>query len=145
MHRDAEILFANEAFYLAFATRDLAAMDALWARDARVTCVHPGWEALHGRDAVMESWGNILGHSSAPKVQCREARVSNYGSVAQVLCFEVLQTGVLMAANLFIQEEQCPVKWCPKGSRGFRRRERSDRSLRARGLDGSEVVIACLR
>jgi hypothetical protein len=104
MHRDAEILFANEAFYLAFATRDLAAMDALWARDARVTCVHPGWEALHGRDAVMESWGNILGHSSAPKVQCREARVLNYGSVAQVLCFEVLQTGVLMAANLFIQE-----------------------------------------
>ena len=104
MHRDAEILVANEAFYLAFATRDLPSMDALWAREVPVTCVHPGWEALHGRDAVMESWSNILGHSSAPQVECRDARVAIYGSLAQVLCFEVLQAGVLMAANLFILE-----------------------------------------
>lgn len=104
MNQDAEILFANEAFYLAFATRDVVAMDALWAREAPVTCVHPGWEALRGRDAVMESWGNILGRASAPDLRCRDPRVANYGPLAQVLCFEVLEAGVLMAANLFIQE-----------------------------------------
>jgi ketosteroid isomerase-like protein len=104
MSRDAEILFANEAFYLAFANRDVDAMDALWAHEAPVTCVHPGWEALRGRDEVMESWGNILNHPSAPHVHCRDARVVVYGSVAQVLCFEVLEAGVLMAANLFVHE-----------------------------------------
>lgn len=104
MSRDAEILFANEAFYLAFANRDMAAMDALWALEAPVTCVHPGWEALRGRDAVMESWANILSHPSAPQVICRDVRVAIYGNVAQVLCFEVLEVGVLMAANLFVLE-----------------------------------------
>ena len=41
--------------------------------------------------------------------------------------------------------ELCPMEWCPKVSRGLRRRERSDRSLRLRGRDGREVAIACLR
>jgi hypothetical protein len=53
----------------------------------------------------MESWANILGHPSAPQVICRDARVATtYGDVAQVLCFEVLAAGVLMAANLFVLE-----------------------------------------
>ena len=56
MSEHAAVNFANEAFYVAFSTRDLEAMDALWARQAPVTCIHPGWNALTGRDAVMESW-----------------------------------------------------------------------------------------
>ena len=42
MERDA-VLFTNEAFYRAFADRDLAAMDGLWSRHGSVTCIHPGW------------------------------------------------------------------------------------------------------
>ena len=34
------VLAANLEFYRAFTTRDLAAMDALWARAAPVACIH---------------------------------------------------------------------------------------------------------
>ncbi|MBV8937825.1 MAG: nuclear transport factor 2 family protein, partial [Alphaproteobacteria bacterium] len=50
------VLAANLEFYRAFAIRDLAAMDALWARQAPVACLHPGWSALKDREAIMESW-----------------------------------------------------------------------------------------
>ena len=36
------MLFANEAFYRAFADRDMAAMDGVWAVHAPVACIHPG-------------------------------------------------------------------------------------------------------
>ncbi len=49
MSESAEILFANETFYHVFRTRDLGAMDELWARRAPVVCVHPGWQALTTR------------------------------------------------------------------------------------------------
>ena len=42
MPEHAAVLFANDAFYLAFANRDYDAMDVIWARDAPVTCIHPG-------------------------------------------------------------------------------------------------------
>ena len=35
------VLAANQAFYAAFARRDTAAMDDLWARETRVACLHP--------------------------------------------------------------------------------------------------------
>ena len=37
------VLAANLEFYRAFAARDLAAMDRIWARRATVLCTHPGW------------------------------------------------------------------------------------------------------
>ncbi len=43
MSENAEILFTNETFYHVFRSRDLCAMDAIWARRAPVVCVHPGW------------------------------------------------------------------------------------------------------
>ena len=50
------ILFANDAYYAAFADGDPAAMDALWARRAPVSCIHPGQTALTDRAAIMASW-----------------------------------------------------------------------------------------
>ncbi len=63
------ILFANEAFYRAFADRDGAAMEDAWSRDQRITCIHPGWPPLTGRDEVMQSWLGILGNSEAPDIK----------------------------------------------------------------------------
>ena len=73
MSDTAELLFANEAFYHVFRSRDLAAMEDLWAKRAPVICVHPGWQALTTRDAVMESWRGILTNPEAPSVDCRAA------------------------------------------------------------------------
>jgi hypothetical protein len=46
---------ANLEFYRAFTTRDLVAMERLWAKRAPVLCTHPGWVPLTSRSAVMAS------------------------------------------------------------------------------------------
>ena len=97
------VLGANTDFYVAFARGDGAAMDALWARRAEVTCIHPGWQALVGRAAVMESWQAIL--ASPPAVRCIGARVFLNGTSAHVICDEGLGDGMLVATNLFVFED----------------------------------------
>src|SRR5215468_8451467 len=62
------LLFANEAFYQAFADRDIAAMEAAWASDGPIACIHPGWPPLAGREAVIESWRRILANDESPQV-----------------------------------------------------------------------------
>ncbi len=103
MERDA-ILFANEAFYRAFAARDLAAMDGIWARNLPVACIHPGWGRLTGRRPVMESWRNILANPGAPAIICRDAEAHTLGEVAFVLCYEAIGATYLVATNIFARE-----------------------------------------
>ena len=98
------VLAANEAFYRAFATRDFAAMDALWAKETPVACIHPGWDAMVGREAVMESWAAILGGAGAPQIRCEAPRAFVLGPSAFVVCREVLEQGRLIATNVFARE-----------------------------------------
>ncbi|MGE4062980.1 MAG: nuclear transport factor 2 family protein [Rhodospirillaceae bacterium] len=99
------ILFANAAFYAAFTSRDISAMDKVWAKDRPVSCIHPGRAVVKGRDAVMRSWSAILGNPEALRVSCHADNVNTYGDVAVVTCIEKvgLGTGVqyLVATNLF--------------------------------------------
>lgn len=101
--RDA-VLALNRAFYRAFSERDYPAMDALWAAHLPVSCIHPGWTVLVGRDAVMTGWGDILNAPAGPAIRARNERVSLYGDTAVVLCDEVLGHAVLAASNLFARE-----------------------------------------
>ena len=98
------VLFANEAFYRAFAARDLAAMEEVWARHCPVACIHPGWAPLHGREAVMRSWQGILGNPESPAVACHGARATVFGDSAMVVCFEAVPGGFLVATNLFVRQ-----------------------------------------
>src|SRR3954462_8203274 len=99
------VLAANLEFYRAFTTRDIAAMEAIWARRAPVGCVHPGWPALAERDAILESWRGILANPDAPRIACYDERVLLYGDTALVLCEEELDGGTLVASNLFVRED----------------------------------------
>jgi ketosteroid isomerase-like protein len=101
---DANVLAANAAFYAAFAERDVAAMERLWATQHQAACIHPGWGPLHGRDAVMESWRRILGSANAPKIACQAPRAYVMGEIAFVLCFEAVPGGHLIATNIFVRE-----------------------------------------
>ena len=98
------VLFANEAFYRAFADRDLTAMDALWSRAQKVCCIHPGWIPIFGRDEVMASWEAILGDAEAPDIGCSAARAHVLGGAAFVVCYESLGGGYLAATNVFVRE-----------------------------------------
>lgn len=99
------VLAANLEFYRAFTVRDLAAMDALWARRVPVACVHPGWTALTDRSVIMSSWSGILSSPDAPRIACYDERVLLYGDAALVLCEEELEGGTLAASNLFVRED----------------------------------------
>jgi len=99
------VLAANLEFYRAFATRDAAAMDALWAKRAAVACLHPGWTALTDREAIISSWSGILSNPDAPRISCVDERVMPYGDTALVLCEEELDGGTLAASNLFVRED----------------------------------------
>jgi hypothetical protein len=103
MEREA-VLFANEAFYRAFADRDFAAMDGLWAREGTVACIHPGWAPLVGRSQVMASWRGILANPKSPAIVCRRAQVFMQGRNAFVVCYEEFDGNFLVATNLFLRE-----------------------------------------
>lgn len=100
----AGVLAVNAAFYTAFAARDGATMERLWAERHPVACVHPGWPPLLGRAAVIESWQRILANPQAPKIRCFRERALLYGSVALVICHEILEEGLLVATNTFVRE-----------------------------------------
>jgi ketosteroid isomerase-like protein len=98
------VLAANLEFYRAFAMRDIAAMDAVWAHEAPVACLHPGWTALTDRDAIMASWRAILSNPTAPRIASFDEHVLLFGDTALVLCEEDLEGGTLAASNFFVRE-----------------------------------------
>jgi ketosteroid isomerase-like protein len=99
------VLAANLEFYRAFAARDIAAMDALWAQRSPIACLHPGWSALTDRAAVMSSWNGILSSPDSPRIVCYDEQVLLFGNTALVLCEEELDGGTLAASNLFVRED----------------------------------------
>jgi ketosteroid isomerase-like protein len=101
---ELEVLEANEAFYRAFATRDANAMAAVWAEAHPVACIHPGWDVLDGRDAVLASWRGIFGSGDSPDVTCSLAEARVLGEAAFVTCHEEIGEGRLAATNLFVRE-----------------------------------------
>jgi hypothetical protein len=98
------ILFCNEAFYRAITDRDIAAMDDVWARASPVSCIHPGWAAIIGRDEVLASWRRILSHDASPKIVCRQPGVLLYGELGAVICYEDIDGQLLVTTNLFRRE-----------------------------------------
>jgi len=99
------LLFANEAFYAAFATCDLAAMNDVWSQDSLVTCIHPGWKPLQNRREVMASWKTILGGHDCAPVQFADPEAVLGSDMAYVTCIELVGDARLAATNIFRLEE----------------------------------------
>ena len=100
-----EVLRANALFYDAFRDADLDTMEALWSQALPIACIHPGWQALIGRQEVMASWRAILLGANRPDIQCEQARANLLGSTCFVTCVERIGDGALAATNLFVLEE----------------------------------------
>jgi hypothetical protein len=101
---DHSALAANERFYAAFSGHDFEGMDQLWAAEAPVSCVHPGWMALHGRGDVMRSWAAILSNPSQPRVVPGGASAEIHGDIAIVHCREFVAGTPLVSTNIFVDE-----------------------------------------
>lgn len=97
---EKEVLFLNERFYAAFAAGDEESMAAIWGREERIACLHPGWEPLIGRDLVLQSWEAIL--QSPPPIRCVSPSTLPLGRDGMaVLCWEEIGGEFLIATNLY--------------------------------------------
>ena len=76
---------------------------AVRSSQAPISCIHPGWELLSGREDVVESWRSII-RGGAPTIRCREPEVFLYGNTATVLCYEEVEGDFLIATNVFVRE-----------------------------------------
>jgi hypothetical protein len=100
MSEDDAVLAANAAYYHAFAIGDFAAMGRVWAQD-NVSCIHPGWPALIGRQSILESYRQIFSNPNQDRIEPRNETVMINGSEARVLCVEFVGGAALATTNLF--------------------------------------------
>lgn len=105
------VLFANSAFYHAFSTRDFDGMVRIWSKTQPLTCIHPGWDILYGREAVLEAWRGIMQRRpEGLHMTPRNERVIIQGDTAIVVCIEeVTAPRFLSATNIFVREGST---WC---------------------------------
>ncbi|NUP11464.1 MAG: nuclear transport factor 2 family protein [Polyangiaceae bacterium] len=110
---DEAVLASNKAFYTAFEALDAAAMDAVWSSSAPVTCIHPGWAPVTGRDRVLDSWSGIFRGTDRIRFELNDIRTFISGDHAWVILMEEIeahQAGQLVRAyaittNIFVREE----------------------------------------
>ena len=82
------LLTANASFYTALSLADFGLMQRLWLEVPEAVCVHPGWPALHGWDAIRASWQQIFDHQGPLRIWPTEVEVRLYGQTAEISCVE---------------------------------------------------------
>jgi ketosteroid isomerase-like protein len=99
---------ANERFYRAFESLDIAQMSAIWVHAERAKCVHPGWDLLEGWEAICQSWEAIFANTEYMRFVITDVSVHVYGRVAWVTCVENLsvmpgdlQVTRILATNVY--------------------------------------------
>jgi hypothetical protein len=98
MSDDDAILAANAAYYRAFSAGDFASMSRIWADDD-LSCVHPGWMPLVGREPVIESYRAILTGPNRVRIACRDDTAIVTGDEGRVVCIEIVAGSALLAAT----------------------------------------------
>lgn len=96
------MLAAHAAFYAAFERADFDAMQALWADDDGVVCVHPASEPIRGHRDVMRSWLALM--ATTPYIQffLTDVEAVVVGPLASVTCREnVLAAGADTPVGMF--------------------------------------------
>jgi ketosteroid isomerase-like protein len=86
----AAVIEANEAFYKAFESLELERMEAVWLRDPRIVCIHPGWRRLIGWGPVMDSWEKIFRSAFEMKFELGEINLTMNENLAVVVVEENL-------------------------------------------------------
>jgi uncharacterized protein (TIGR02246 family) len=112
-HDQVAVAEANEAFYAAITSADLAAMSAVWFPADWAECVHPGWASLRGWEVIREAWRAIFDSGPRASVGTSDVRVRLLGDVAWVSCLERIattegdriHTSLAQATNLFVRHD----------------------------------------
>ena len=99
MAEEQAVVEANRAFYRAIESLENAVMEAVWDPDPSVTCVHPGWPLMSGRDKVLQSWYTIFDNTMVMQFTVTESSVLVAGDLAWVVCTESLRSVVAGRVN----------------------------------------------
>ncbi|MDL4813802.1 nuclear transport factor 2 family protein [Actinomadura opuntiae] len=114
----ADLEEVHAEFYAAFEAGDFDRMSAVWADGpyaAGVSCVHPGWTMLRGRDEVLRSWALIMANTTYIQFVLTDVETDVYGDHAVVTCKENVLTadedteagflagGSIVATKLFVR------------------------------------------
>ncbi|ROO90374.1 SnoaL-like protein [Actinocorallia herbida] len=130
MDEAAAVEAANANFYTAFENGDLDLMHEVWADGDwadTVTCVHPGWTMLRGRDEVMRSWALIMANTAYIQFVLTDVRTEVRGDQAVLTCEENILTadeddegfiagGSVVSTKVFVREEGRWRLWVNHGS-----------------------------
>ncbi|MYS81243.1 nuclear transport factor 2 family protein [Embleya scabrispora] len=87
----------NLALWTAVEEGDIDALGAIWADGAdapSVTCVHPGWPALHGRAEILRSYALIMANTAYVQFFLTDVEVKLAGEVAVLSCTANMLTGM---------------------------------------------------
>lgn len=103
---------ANQLFYRAFESLDLARMDDAWWHDGQVSCIHPGWPLAFGWQEVRGTWRTIFANTSAIRFSVADERVDVRDELAWLLCTERIGSSAtggpseaaVLATNVFRRE-----------------------------------------
>jgi len=90
MSDDKAIIEANQAFYRAFESLDIEAMEAVWLSDPRIICIHPGWPKLAGWGPIMASWERIFDNVFEMKFEIDVISVRTDGNLGVIVLEEGL-------------------------------------------------------
>lgn len=85
---------ANQAFYRAFETLKIEAMEQVWAKNADIQCGHPGWCILRGWGPVMESWKRIFENTPSMQFTLTDVNIQMSGDIAWVTLYENLNSSI---------------------------------------------------
>lgn len=120
----------NQAFYTAIEDADLDKMTEIWAEDIegeQISCVHPGWPIVNGRQEVLRSWALIMANTPYIQFVLTDVRVMVLGDVAVLTCEENILTagdegdssfaaGKVVASNTFVRTDAGWRLWLHHGS-----------------------------
>jgi ketosteroid isomerase-like protein len=109
-----EITQANRAFYDAFESLKIEAMEKVWAKEADIQCGHPGWRMLRGWGPVMESWRRIFANTPMMQFTLTDVKIEICGEVGWVTLYENLNSTIegenysaaVLTTNIFQKTEE---------------------------------------
>ena len=104
---------AEAAFYSAFEMGDVQLMDAVLAKN-NVSCIHPGSLPIIGREAVMDSWSQILNNQATPVFYADVLSRSVVDDMTIHLVMERIASShqpdadisLVLATNVYVREKQ---------------------------------------
>jgi ketosteroid isomerase-like protein len=101
---------AQMQFYDAFSNQDIDAMKSVWSDDdTSVRCIHPGMEAISGKDAIVRSWAQVF-QGDAFEIEPAKVKIEICGKTAMCSCIEQTPNGgKLEALNVYRREDG---HWC---------------------------------